>query len=107
MGLPKPTGPYAEQMLAGSEWPQVDEQSLYDRAEEYTQVLRDLTDVLQAAKYQRSEIFDAAVWSGSAASAANGQLGTLVDELGKLQDGLTTVITWQKYVALVVVQTKY
>src|ERR1700754_1887629 len=107
MGLAKPAGAYAEQMLEGVGWPEVDEQTLYDRAEQYTQVLRDVTDALEAAQYQRTEIFDAGVWSGTAAGAANSQLGTLIDEMVKLQNGPATAIPWHKYVALVVVQTKY
>lgn len=106
MGLAKPTGGYAEQMLDPGGWPDVDEQVFYDRAQQYTQVLRQVTDVMEATRYQRAEIFDAGIWSGSAAAAANGELGTLLDQMVTLQNGLATVITWHKYVAQTVVQAK-
>lgn len=69
-------------------------------------MLRQVTDVLEACQSQRSEIFDAGIWSGSAAGAANTQLGTLIDGLVTLQNGLATVITWHKYVARTIVQAK-
>ncbi|MEE6136242.1 secretion protein EspK [Mycobacterium sp. 050128] len=106
MGLAKPTGGYAEQMLVPGGWPDVDEQAYYDRAQEYLQVLRQVTDVLEACQSQRTELFDAESWSGTAAGAANGQLGTLIDGLVTLQNGLATVITWHKYVAQTIVQAK-
>ncbi|OBA61398.1 hypothetical protein A5647_11360 [Mycobacterium sp. 1100029.7] len=106
MGLAKPTGGYAEQMLDPGGWPAVDEQTFYDRAQQYTQVLRQVTDVLQAGQSQRAEIFDGGVWSGRAAGAANGEFGRLVDELVILQNGLATVITWHKYVAQTVLRAK-
>ncbi|CDO86024.1 hypothetical protein AWC29_28715 [Mycobacterium triplex] len=106
MGLAKPTGGYAEQMLVPGGWPDVDEQAYYDRAQEYLQVLRQVTDVLEACQSQRGEIFDGGTWSGSAADSANTQLGTLIDGLVTLQNGLATVITWHKYVAQTVVQAK-
>ncbi|BBY23804.1 hypothetical protein [Mycobacterium stomatepiae] len=83
-----------------------DEQACYDRAQQYTQVLRQVTDVLEACQSQRSEIFDTGIWSGSAAGAANAALGTLIDGLVTLQNGLATVITWHKYVARTIVQAK-
>jgi hypothetical protein len=106
MGLAQPTGGYAGQMLAPGGWPDVDEQAFYDRAQEYTQVLRQVTDVMEASQSRRAEIFDTDTWSGSAAGAANTEFGTLIDQMVTLQNGLATVITWHKYVAQVVVQAK-
>ncbi|WAC91699.1 hypothetical protein [Mycobacterium sp. Aquia_213] len=106
MGLAKPTGGYAEQMLDPGGWPEVDEQAFYDRAQQYTQVLRQVTDVLEACQSQRAEIFETGSWSGGAADAANTQLGTLIDALVTLQNGLATVITWHKYVAQTIVAAK-
>jgi hypothetical protein len=106
MGVAKPTGGYAEQMLDPGGWPDVNEQVFYDRAQQYTQVLHQVTDVLETCRHQRAEIFDGGIWSGSAAGAANGELGTLIGEMTTLQNGLATVITWHKYVALTIVQAK-
>jgi hypothetical protein len=106
MGVAKPTGGYADRMLSPGGWPDVDEQAFYDRAQQYTQVLREATDVMDACQYQRAEIFAGGVWSGSAASAADAELGTLIAEMSKLQNGLATVITWHKYVAQTVVTAK-
>jgi hypothetical protein len=106
MGVARPTGGYAEQMLDPGGWPDVDEQAFYDRAQQYTQVLRQVTDVLETCQHQQTEVFDGGIWSGSAAGAANGELGTLIGEMATLQNGLSTVITWHKYVALTIVQAK-
>lgn len=106
MGMTKPTGGYAEQMLDPGGWPEVDENMLHDRAQQYLQVLRQVTDVLETCQRQRAEVFDGGAWSGSAASAANGELGTNIDELVTLQNGVVTVITWQKYVAMSIEQAK-
>src|SRR5580693_2529254 len=106
MGVAKPTGGYAEQMLDPGGWPDVDEQALYDRAQQYTQVLRQVTDVLETCRHQQAEIVDGGIWSGSAAGAANGELGTLSGEMTTLQNGLATVITWHKHIAVTIVQAK-
>ncbi|OBI59755.1 hypothetical protein [Mycobacterium sp. E796] len=106
MGLARPTGEYAEQMLDPSGWPAVDEDAYFERAQEYTRVLRQLTDVLETCRHQQSEIFDGGIWSGGAAGAANGELGTIVGELATLQSSLATVITWHRYVAGSIIQAK-
>src|SRR3984957_18941902 len=106
MGLAKPTGGYAERMLDPGGWTAADEQVCYDRAQEYTQILLQVTDVLATTSYQRTEIFDGGIWSGSAAGAANGELGTLIGEMTTLQNGLATVITWHKYIAETIVRAR-
>ena len=106
MNIAKPTGRYAEQMLAPGGWPELNEGALYDRADEYTEVLRRVTEILESCRHQQSEIFDGGAWSGSAANAANGELDTDIGELLTLQNGLATVVTWERYAALSVVQAK-
>jgi hypothetical protein len=106
MGVAKPTGRYAEQMLDLGGWPDVDEHVFYDRAEAYTQVFQQVTEVLETCRQQRGKIFNSDTWSGSAAGAASGQLGTDIDELVKLQSDLATAITWQRYVAGSIEQAK-
>src|ERR1700733_3805362 len=97
MSVAKPTGGYADRMLNPGGWPDVDEQVFYDRAQQYTLVLREATEVMDPCRYQRAEIFAGGIWSGSAASAADAELGELIDEMSTLQNGLATVITWPKY----------
>ncbi|ORW87513.1 hypothetical protein AWB92_24120 [Mycobacterium sp. IEC1808] len=106
MGLARPTGEYAEQMLEPDGWPAVDEDAYFDRAQEYTRVLRQVTDVLENCRHQQGEIFDGGVWSGGAAGAANGELGMIVGELATLQGSLATVITWHRYIAGSIIQAK-
>jgi hypothetical protein len=106
MNIAKPTGGYAEQMLEPGGWPELNEGALYDRADEYTEVLRRVTEILESCQHQQSEIFDGGAWSGGAANAANGELDTDIGELVTLQNGLATVITWERYAALSVVQAK-
>jgi hypothetical protein len=106
MGIEKPTGDYAEEMLGSDGWPDVEEDTYYDRSQEYTQVLRQVTLVLETCQSQQGEIFEGGLWSGGAAGAANGELGTNIDELTTLQNGLATVITWQKYIYASIRQAK-
>ncbi|QLL07434.1 secretion protein EspK [Mycobacterium vicinigordonae] len=106
MGIPRPTGEYASQMLEPGAWPQADEDTFYDRAQEYNRMLRKVTDVMDAARRQQVEVFDGGVWSGGAASAANGALGTNLTEMSTLQDYLATVITWHQHVAGLIAQAK-
>ncbi|BBZ46746.1 hypothetical protein [Mycobacterium parmense] len=106
MGLTRPTGDYVAQMLDPGGWPEADEQAFYDRAHEFTQVLRQVTEVLATCRHEHAEIFDGGAWSGGAAGAANGELAKNIDELATLQNGLATVITWHRYVAASIVQAK-
>lgn len=106
MGIARPAGGYADQMLDPGAWPEVDEGALYDRAQDYTRVLRQVTEVLESCQHQRSEVFDGGIWSGGAANAANAELGANVGELMTLQNGLAAIITWDRYIALSIEQTK-
>ncbi|WP_370495167.1 secretion protein EspK [Mycobacterium sp. pR1184] len=102
----KPTGGFAEAMLDGGGWPDVAEDAFYDRARQYLQVLRQVTEVLDTFRQQQGEIFVSGVWSGSAAGTANGQIESNIDELVKLQNDLATAITWQRKVAGSIEQAK-
>lgn len=106
MGIARPAGGYADRMLEPGAWPEVDEGALYDRAQDYTRVLRQVTEVLESCQHQRSEVFDGGIWSGGAANAANGELGANIGELMTLQNGLAAIITWDRYIALSIEQTK-
>jgi hypothetical protein len=106
MGMVRPTGGFADRMLDGGGWPDVEESAFYDRAQQYTQTLREVTEVLGTLQQQQAEVFATGAWSGSAASAADKALGTNIDELVTLQNDLATAITWQRRVAGVVEQAK-
>ncbi len=69
-------------------------------------MLRKVTDVMDAARRQQVEVFDGGVWSGGAANAANGALGTNLTELSTLQDYLATVITWHRHIAGLIAAAK-
>lgn len=105
MGIPRPTGEYAGQMLEGG-WPEADEDTFYDRAQAFNGMLHKVTDVMDSARHQLVEVFDGGVWSGGAASAANGALGTNLTEMSTLQDYLATVITWHQHIGNLLVQAK-
>lgn len=97
MGMVRLTGGFAAGMLDGGGWPDVAEDAFYDRAQQYVQVLRQVTDVLDTLRQQRSEIFVSGLWSGMAAGAANGALDSSIDELVNLQTDLTirtSATTW-------------
>ncbi|MDT5221370.1 MAG: hypothetical protein QOF15_3475 [Mycobacterium sp.] len=106
MGIPRPTGEYAGQMLEPGGWPEADEDTFYDRAQEYGQVLRKVADVMDATRHQRVEVFDGGVWSGGAANAADGALGANLNEMSTLQDYLATVITWHRHIGSLIVEAK-
>src|SRR3954465_4858169 len=106
MGIPRPTGEYAGQMLEPGGWPEVDEDTFYARAQEYGQVLRKVADVMDAPRHQRVEVFDGGVWSGGAANAADGALGANLNEMSTLQDYLATVITWHRHIGSLIVEAK-
>lgn len=106
MGIPRPTGEYAGQMLEPGGWPQADEDTFYDRAQQYNRVLREVTNVMDSTRRQQVEIFDGGVWSGGAANAANGALGANLTEMSTLQDYLVTVITWHQHIGNLLVQAK-
>ncbi|MCV7122293.1 secretion protein EspK, partial [Mycobacterium lacus] len=106
MGIGRPTGEYAGQMLEPGGWPEANEDTFYDRAQEYNRVLRQVTDVMDACRHQQVEVFDGGVWSGGAANAANGALGANLNQMSTLQDYLATVITWHRHIAGLIVQAK-
>jgi hypothetical protein len=107
MGLARPTGEYAEQMLAPDGWPEADEDANYDRAQQYIHVLRQAAEVSDHCHRGQLDIFDGGVWTGGAASAADRQLGKSVDALMTLLDGLATVITWHRHIAGSILQAKF
>jgi len=106
MGMAKPTGGYAEQMLVPGGWPEANEDTHYDRANDYTSVLHQVTDVMERAQHEKGEVFNGGVWSGGAADAANGKLGADINQMMTLQNDLTNTITWHKQVAGILVQAK-
>jgi hypothetical protein len=106
MGLARPTGEYAERMLSPDGWPDVDEDANYRRAYQYTQVLAKLTAVLDNCRRRQAEIFDGRVWSGGAAGAASRELGTDIDALTALQDGVGSVISWHEDIVALIIQAK-
>lgn len=107
MGLARPVGRYAEQMLEAAGWPDVDEDILFDRAGEHARDLRDVTEVLATCKFQHADVFDGGIWSGAAARAASRELEANIHQLTALQTGLATAISWQRYVATLVAESKW
>lgn len=105
MGIPRPTGEYAGQMLEGG-WPEADEDTFYERAQSFNAMLHKVTDVIDAARHQQVEVFHGGIWTGGAASAANGALGTNLNEMGTLQDYLATVITWHQHIGNLIAEAK-
>nr|VTP00784.1 ESX-1 secretion-associated protein EspK [Mycobacterium kansasii] len=106
MSIAKPTGEYAELMLDPDGWPEADEDTFYDRAQQYSQTLQKITNILDKCREQRLHVFEGGVWSGGAANAANDGLGANIDQLVMLQHHLATVITWHRDIADLIVQAK-
>lgn len=106
MSITRPTGSYARQMLDPGGWVEADEDTFYDRAQEYSQVLQRVTNVLDTCRQQKGHVFEGGLWSGGAANAANGALGANINQLMTLQDYLATVITWHRHIAGLIEQAK-
>lgn len=58
MSITRPTGSYARQMLDPGGWVEADEDTFYDRAQEYSQVLQRVTDVLDTCRQQKGHVFE-------------------------------------------------
>jgi hypothetical protein len=106
MGIPKPTGEYVDQMLEPDGWPELDEDTLQGRANEFRKALQQLTQALDGYQHERAEIFNGGIWSGGAANAANAKLGDIINELTGLQNDLVNAITWYGNARGLVEQTK-
>ncbi|WP_205875420.1 WXG100-like domain-containing protein [Mycobacterium camsae] len=106
MGIPKPFGGHAEQMLEPDAWPEADEDVLFDRAHAWTRILHQVDEVLGANRRHRAEMFECDGWRGAAAAAAADELSRNIDQLVALQHMLATVITWQRHVAGSIVDAK-
>jgi hypothetical protein len=106
MDMARPTGEYVERMLTPDGWPGVDENTHYDRAQQYTQVLQQVNEVLGNCRHEQCEVFAGSIWSGNAAGAANNELEADVAELVALQNSLATAITWHRYIAMSIVGAK-
>lgn len=106
MGIAKPIGGHAEQMLDPGGWPEVDEDVFYDRAVDFTRVLLRTADIVDTCKKHQAEVFEGGVWSGGAAFAANTEFSTNINHMLNLQHDIAGVVTWHKHVAGSVVQVK-
>lgn len=106
MSVAKPTGEDADAMLDPGGWVETDEQSLYDRAQELTRTLQQLTKSLEGLQHEQAEIFNGGVWEGGGANAANGKLGAIINELTGLENDLVKARTWYQNVAGTVSQSK-
>lgn len=106
MGMSRPTGGFADEMVHSGGWPDVDEDTFYDRAQQYTRVLRGATDVLEAWGQQRAQVFDGGIWTGGAAAAADGRIGRHVDQLVSLQNAIAGVVTWHNHIGRSIMAAK-
>src|ERR1700754_956280 len=106
MGLAPPTGEHVGEMLAPNGWPEFDEDISFDRADQYMQVLRQVSETSDNCRRQQLETFDGDVWAGSASGAAHREVRTLIDALVTLQTGLATVITCHRNIAGSILQAK-
>jgi hypothetical protein len=106
MGIARPAGEYAEQMISPGGWPEVDEATLSARAEEFAGVSRQLGAVLDSCAQQKMQVFEGGIWSGTAADAANGALGRNIDQLTALKSDAEDAIRWHNQIAGVIADAK-
>src|SRR4051812_46394404 len=107
MGEPRPTGEYVDQMLAGGGWPDIEEDSLSDRAEIWRGRLYEVNGVSQGWKTKQGQLFGpGAAWTGDSSDLANGAVDKNIANMQGLQDQLVKVITWYNHVAGIVAEVK-
>ena len=106
MGIARPTGEYAEQMISAGGWPEVDEATFAARSEEFAGVSRQLGVVLDSSAQQKMQVFEGGIWSGAAADAADGALGRDIDQLTGLRDDADDAIRWHNQIAGVIAEAK-
>jgi hypothetical protein len=106
MGIARPAGKYAEQMISPGGWPEVDEATLSARAEEFAGVSRQLGVVLDSSAQQKMRVFEGGIWSGTAADAANDALGRNIDQLTALKSDADDATRWHNQIAGVIAEAK-
>ncbi|MEX0580327.1 MAG: secretion protein EspK [Mycobacterium sp.] len=106
MGLARPAGEYAEQMISAGGWPEVDEATLSARSEEFAGVSRQLGAALDNSAQQRMRVFEGGIWSGAAADAANDALGRNIDQLTALKSDADDATRWHNQIAGVIAEAK-
>jgi hypothetical protein len=106
MGIARPAGEYAEQMISPGGWPEVDEATLSARAEEFAGISRQLGAVLDSCAQQKMQVFEGGIWSGGAADAANGALGRNIDQLTALKSYAEDATRWHNQIAGVIADAK-
>ena len=106
MGITRPAGEYAEQMISPGGWPEVDEATLSARADEFAGVSRQLGVVLDSSAQQRMQVFEGGIWSGGAADTANNALGRNIDQLTGLRNDADDANRWHNQIAGVIADAK-
>jgi hypothetical protein len=106
MGIARPAGEYAEQMISAGGWPEVDEATIAARSEEFAGVSRQLGVVLDSSAQQKMQVFEGGIWSGAAADAANDALGRNIDQLTALKSDADDATRWHNQIAGVIAEAK-
>ena len=106
MGIARPTGEYAEQMISAGGWPEVDEATFAARSEEFAGVSRQLGVVVDSSAQQKMQVFEGGIWSGAAADAANDALGRNIDQLTALKSDADDATRWHNQIAGVIAEAK-
>ncbi len=106
MGIARPAGEYAEQMISPGGWPEVDEATFTARSEEFAGVSRQLGVVLDSSAQQQMQVFEGGIWSGTAADAANDALGGNIDQLTALKNDADDATRWHNQIAGVIAEAK-
>lgn len=99
MAVLKPTGENVDRMIEPAGWPEINEDTLYNRAESLRGTLRDVTDVLKTWQDDQARIFGDQMWSGTASDAAQQAVRKNIEAMASLQHQLVKAITWYIQVA--------
>lgn len=107
VGIERPGGPYAAQMIAGGAWPEADEGTYFHRADELRGHHKQITGALEDWQRHETLLFnDSHAWSGDAARAAARHIGRITEAVHTHQKQLTTAISQANAAAAVLVWAK-
>ena len=87
MGIGRPPDPYG--MTTPPAWPEVDEDILRNCADAFDTVLKTVSNQLEAAQRERTQMFDGVgIWSGGGANAARNALDKRIADLESVKEKL-------------------
>lgn len=106
MGIDKFPGEYIEEMTEPTGWPDIDEDSLTNRANDFLNLRNGVHGAAAFWQAQLNHIIDGGIWSGGAANAGNASMQQRISEMNSLSEHLGKSFAYYNLTAEIVAQTK-